>query len=402
MHYRDAHLQARYTVLKRCRGSSGGSTIGICEQFFKIYLSSSCTPPLPFPLSILSQPYCRFNARVLHRIGLFRTGLHFLLEASEPLPPPPTVSSRCAESSSPATPNPTPTQGLSPGLSSSLSPAATTATATATTRKESASSRRPAHAIAAFGGKPRPTAAVAAAGLDTRDAFMASCALLLQRVLAVCAIQKDFDRVVGATLSTLADGGAAARETRSPGSEPAFAPAEEALRAAGLLGDGGGGSAGDRVLSGQAIVRLYLLRVLLEIVTLPLAAASRGKLDASEGLYVAGVGSPCAREAQCVAEVLSPSWEGTEATDLAVCSGGKAKTRLEQWLGGVPPVVDVAEDGGSLPSPLYVGRHKMFRSVCSRALRADWFISLLETCREEVSRGLVWYYRNYAIEFRGM
>lgn len=223
---------------------------------------------------------------------------------------------------------------------------------------------------------------------------MASCALLLQRVLAVCAIPKDFDRVVGATLSTLADGGAAAREARNPGSEPAFALAEAALKEAGLLGDGGGGSAGDRVLSGQAIVRLYLLRVLLEIVTLPMAAASRGKLDASEGLYVAGVGSPCVREAQCVAEAseaLSPSFEGTEAKGLSVCSGGKAKTRLEQWLGGVPPVVDTAEDGGSLPSPLYVGRHKAFRSVCSRALRADWFISLLETCREEVSCSLVWY-----------
>lgn len=270
-----------------------------------------------------------------------------------------------------------------------------TATTTATTRKPS---RRATHAIAAFGGKPRPTAAVAAAGMDTRDAFMASCALLLQRVLAVCAIQKDFDRVVGATLSTLADGGAAAREARNPGSEPAFAPAEAVLREAGLLGDGGGGSAGDRVLSGQAIVRLYLLRVLLEIVTLPSAAASRGKLDASEGLYVAGVGSPCVREAQCVAEVseaLSPSCEGTEAKGLSVCNRGKGKTRLEQWLGGVPPVVDTVEDGGNLPSPLYVGKHKVFRSVCSRALRADWFISLLETCREEVSCGLVWYCRNY-------
>ena len=283
------------------------------------------------------QPNCRFNARILHRIGLFRTGLHFLLEASEPLPPPPTTTS-----------------GRIPATN-------------------------PALKIAAFGGRPRPTAAVAAAGLDTRDPFMASCALLLQRVLATCAIQRDFDRVVGATLSTLADGDAASREVRSPGSERAFAPAEAALRRAGLLGDRVD-PAVDRVLSGQAIVRLYLLRMLLEVVSRPVAVASQGEMDASEGLYVAGVGSPCAMEAQRIVEASSPG----EVVGPAVGGGRRARTRLERWVGGVPPVVDVAEDGGGLPSPLYVGRLKVFKAVSSRALRPDWFISLLETCREEV------------------
>lgn len=251
--------------------------------------------------------------------------------------------------------------------------------------------------IAGFGGVRRPTAALAAAGLDTRDGFMVSCTLLLQRVLAMCTIQRDFDRVVGATLSTLADGDATGvRESRPAGSEPSFAPAEAVLRRVGLLGeeevgDGGGSSPADKVLSGQAMVRLYLMRMLLEIVTLPVAAASKGELSATEGVYVGGVGSPCAREAQRDAE---------EAAAAAVVSGAKAPkegsgkggggTRLERWVDGVPPVVDVVEaDGSGVPSPLYAGRHRQFKTVCSRALRADWFISLLETCQEEVRDGSI-------------
>lgn len=227
--------------------------------------------------------------------------------------------------------------------------------------------------IAEFGGIPRPAAALAAAGLDTRDVFMVSCTLLLQRVLAICTIPRDFDRVVGATLSTLADGDGVARVMRRPGTDPVFAPAEAVLRAGGLLGDRGGGSAGDRVLSRQAMVRLYLVRMLLEIMTLPVAAASKGELCSAEGLYVGGVGSPCAREAQIAAEVGAD----TEA-------GVTRNTQLERWVGGAPPVVDVGSDGSGLPSPLYVGRQRLNRSVCSSALRPDWFISLLETCREEV------------------
>lgn len=310
------------------------------------------TPTLPPPPPLPCQPYCRFNARVLHRIGLFRTGLHYLLEASEPLPPPATNHATPSSSSN--------------------------ATATAL----GSSPRKKIVAVAGFGGIPRPVAAVAAAGLDTRDGFMVSCTLLLQRVLATCTIPRDFDRVVGATLSTLADGGAAAREARGAGKEPAFASAEAVLRKAGLLGgeqDAEGGSAGDKVLSGQAMVRLYLLRMLLEIVTLPVAAATNGDLNVAEGVYVGGVGSPCAREAQSRAEAALEAKEGG--------ASGAGRTLLEQWVGGVPPVVDVAEDGSGLPSPLYVGRQRQFRAVCTRALRPVWFISLLETCREEV-RGI--------------
>lgn len=262
--------------------------------------------------------------------------------------------------------------------------------------------------IAGFGGVVRPTAAVAAAGLDTRDGFMVSCTLLLQRVLAMCAIQRDFDRVVGATLSTLADGDATgARESRPAGAEPAFAPAEAVLQRVGLLGaegdcGAGGSSSGDKVLSGQAMVRLYLMRMLLEIVTLPVAAASRGELSSAEGVYVGGVGSPCARQAQRASERASE-----RAAAAAVASGGATGptsgdhgegesgdgggieggwgTQLERWVDGVPPVVDVvAADGSGLPSPVYVGRQRLFKSVCSRALRPDWFISMLETCQEEV------------------
>lgn len=335
------------------------------------------------------QPYCRFNSRVLHRIGIFRSGLHYLLEASEPLPV---------------------WAGTSDEANSSSTTAATGAGTAAAGTSTASASRRPT-AIAAFGGVPRPTAAIAATGLDTRDSFMASCTLLLQRVLAMCVIQRDFDRVVGATLSTLADGDATSREVRRAGEDPAFASAEAVLRGAGLLGGEGGGSAGDRVLSGQAMVRLYLLRMLLEIVTLPVAAATKGELSAAEGVYVAGVGSPCARACQSAAEKMNEI-EGNEQEEEEADSttadqgegvgrGGRTAaesgTQLERWVGGAPPVVDVAADGSGMPSPLYVGRQKMFRSVCSRALRPDWFISLLETCREEVKwnedanfDGIVW------------
>lgn len=326
---------------------------------------------LPFPPP-LCQPYCRFNARVLHRIGLFRTMLHYLLEASEPLPPPATNHIIPSASST--------------STSTSPPPGATTPTTTPAPRPRSKKV-----AIAGFGGILRPAAAVAAAGLDTRDGFMVSCTLLLQRVLATCTIQRDFDRVVGATLSTLADGGAAAREARGAGSEPEFASAEAVLQRVGLLGDersaggggdGGGGSAGDRVLSGQAMVRLYLLRMLLEIITLPVAAASNGELSSAEGVYVGGVGSPCAREAQSRADAALEGKQG------GVTRGGARRgMQLERWVGGVPPVLDVAEEGSGLPSPLYIGRQRLFRTVCTRALRPDWFISLLETCREEV-RGI--------------
>ncbi|CAN0436171.1 unnamed protein product, partial [Ectocarpus fasciculatus] len=46
-----------------------------------------------------SKPYCRFNARVLHRLGLFRAGLHYLLEASEPPTTTPLPSSSAADTS---------------------------------------------------------------------------------------------------------------------------------------------------------------------------------------------------------------------------------------------------------------------------------------------------------------
>ncbi|CAM9760284.1 unnamed protein product, partial [Hapterophycus canaliculatus] len=359
------------------------------------------------------QPYCRFNARVLHRIGLFRAGLHFLLEASEP-PMTPT-----------ATPQPSPSAAAAPAAADPAAESTAAATAAAgrtgdpstKSNKEAAPLHgRPAAAaasaantlpIAGFGGIRRPTAAVAAAGLDIRDGFMVSCTLLLQRVLAMCTIQRDFDRVVGATLSTLADGDATgARESRRAGSEPAFAPAETVLREVGLLaeeaegGDGGGGgvvggassSPGDKVLSGQGMVRLYLVRMLLEIITLPVAAATKGELGAAEGVYVGGVGSPCAREAQRVAEEAAAEALVSKRTSGDGERVRVAGTRLERWIDGVPPVVDVvAADGRGLPSPLYVGRQRVFRSVCSKALRPDWFVSLLETCQEEA--GVAWTFR---------
>lgn len=318
---------------------------------------------------------------MLHRIGLFRAGLHFLLEASEP--------PRTNRPPSSATTAATAAAGYS-----LVAGTAVNAGDVGGNGNEASSSGRAATAvpaassIAGFGGVIRPTAAVAAAGLDTRDGFMVSCTLLLQRVLAMCAIQRDFDRVVGATLSTLADGEATgARESRRAGAEPAFAPAEAVLQRVGLLGEdgddgGGGGSTGNKVLSGQALVRLYLMRMLLEIVTLPVAAASRGELSATEGVYVGGVGSPCAREAQREAERAAGVAVASGACDEGGEGGG---TQLEMWVDGVPPVVDViAADGTGLPSPLYIGRQRLFKSVCSRALRPDWFISMLETCQEEV------------------
>lgn len=313
---------------------------------------------------------------MLHRIGLFRSCLHYLLEASEPPKTAPPRSSLTSDGAAAV--------GKTGGGINNSSD-----------NEKGASSGRPAAAaaasIAGFGGARRPTAAMAAAGLDTRDGFMVSCTLLLQRVLAICAIQRDFDRVVGATLSTLADGEATgSRESRRAGVEPAFAAAEAVLRQVCLLGEekgGRGSSTGDRVLSGQALVRLYLLRMLLEVVALPTAAASRGELLAAEGVYVGGVGSPCARQAQKAAEDVAAAMSGATNT------GGEdvAGTQLERWVDGVPPVVDViAADGSGLPSPFYVGRQRLFKSVCSKALRPDWFISMLEACQEEVRRRHHW------------
>lgn len=319
------------------------------------------------------QPYCRFNARVLHRVGLFRWGLHFLLEASEPLPAPVTTAAaaKAAASSSASV------TSAESAAGAALSPLSSSDSAGDTEK-----SCDHLVAIAGFGGVKRPAAAVAAAGLDTRDGFMVSCTLLLQRVLATCTIQRDFDRVIGATLSTLADGGAAgSREARCAGTDPDFAAVEEVLEKAKLLGDEG--SAGNKVLSGQAMVRLYLLRMLLEIVTLPVTAASKGEFPAAEGVYVGGVGSPCARRAQAAVEVASLGGRvresGTESSSIMM-----GVSQLERWVDGIPPVVDVGADGAGLPSPLYAGRSRLFRTVCMRALRPDWFISLLETCREEV------------------
>lgn len=319
---------------------------------------------------------------MLHRIGLFRSCLHYLLEASEP---PKTTLPRSSSTATAA--DYSADDGAAVGNTGDIN---------CNVNERGSTSGRPAAAaattsIAGFGGIRRPTAAVAAAGLDTRDGFMVSCTLLLQRVLAICAIQRDFDRVVGATLSTLADGEATvSRESRRAGVEPTFAPAEAVLRRVCLLGEeegGGGSSTGDKVLSGQALVRLYLMRMLLEVVILPVAAASRGELNAAEGVFVGGVGSPCARKAQWAAESAAAAVSG--ATKSRGGEGGG--TQLERWVDGVPPVVDVvAADGSGLPSPLYVGRQRLFRSVCSKALRPDWFISMLETCQEEVRRKHLW------------
>lgn len=307
---------------------------------------------------------------MLHRIGLFRWGLHFLLEASE-RPSAPAATARAAAVG---------TTSSAPGDTSS-EPASSTATANSSAGTDTKNPRKIVP-IAGFGGVKRPAAVVAAAGLDIRDGFMVSCTLLLQRVLATCTIPKDFDRVVGATLSTLADGGAAGtRETRRAGSDPVFAAAEEVLQGARLLG--GEGSAGDKVLSGQAMVRLYLVRMLLEIVTLPVAAASTGEIPAAEGVYVGGVGSPCARAAQAAVEAVSLGSGDILGSDNHV-DRWAGVSQLEYWFNGVPPVLDVGADGVGVPSPLYVGRQRLYRSVCTRALRPDWFVSLLETCREEV------------------
>ncbi|CAN0307304.1 unnamed protein product, partial [Discosporangium mesarthrocarpum] len=65
---------------------------------------------------------------------------------------------------------------------------------------------------------------------------------------------------------------------------------------------------------------------------------------------------------------------------------------LSSWVHDSPPVLDVDAGGvAGVPSPLYLGREKNMRNVCTRALHPDWFISLLETCGEEA--GLAWVFR---------
>ncbi|CAM9744785.1 unnamed protein product, partial [Choristocarpus tenellus] len=155
---------------------------------------------------------------------------------------------------------------------------------------------------------------------------------------------------------------------------------------------GGEGSAGACLLSGQAMVRLYLVRMLLEVVTLP-GVGPRGAM-AAEGVYVAGIGSPCHRRPVDTVAVAGGS--------LGVAGGSldhRGGAELHVCVGGCPPVLDIRADGiEGVPSPMYVGREKVFWNVCTKALRPDWFISLLETCGEEA--GLAWTFRLLAALFQ--
>ncbi len=245
-----------------------------------------------------SRAFCCFNAHILHRVGLVRYILHFLMEMREE------VNSATA------------TQNEVTTLTSSTGAAAATAV----------------HGKCGGGGpiaRVSPAAGVAACGLDNRDEFTVLCILLLQRVLVINVIPRDFDRVVGATISLKAD--TSFRQFRPPGSEPATLEQEKIMEGIGILPEEG--SLGTVVLTQGAVVRVYLLRMLFEILSL-------GGGLVKEGELVCGP-QPCSTVA-----------------DLLGCTD-----RLVHCM--------------------YEGKQKCFIKMCARSLRTEWFLCLLETVTDE-------------------
>ncbi len=249
-----------------------------------------------------SHAFCCFNAHILHRVGLVRRILHFLMEMRND------VDSGTET-----------TQNEVEIMTSSTGGAAVTATAV--------------HGKCGGGGGPiarvYPAAGVAACGLDNRDEFTVLCVLLLQRFLVINVIPRDFDRVIGATISL--EDNANFRQFRPPGTEPVAFEQEKIMQSIGVLPEQG--SLGTIVLTQGAVVRVYLLRMLFEILSI-------GGGLVKEGELVCGP-QPCS----AVADLL-----------------GRKNTSVHC---------------------MYEGKQKSFMKVCARSLRTGWFLCLLESVTDE-------------------
>ncbi len=174
-----------------------------------------------------------------------------------------------------------------------------------------------------------PAAGVAACGLDTRDEFVMLCTLLLQRALIINGISRDFDRVVGATVALKAD--PSVIQFRQPGSEPTTLDQEKVMQCIGILPEEG--SLGTIILTQEAVVRVSLLRMLFETLSI-----SGGLVK--EGDMVCGP-QPC-----------------SAVVDLLGCMSKPVHC-------------------------MYEGKQKSLIGMCARSLKPDWFLCLLEMVTEE-------------------
>ncbi len=202
---------------------------------------------------------------------------------------------------------------------------------TTTVMSSSTGAAAPSPAAAAAGSIAHvsPVAGVAACGLENRDEFTVLCTLLLQRVLVINVIPRDFDRIVGATTSLKTN--MSFRQFRPPASEPASLEQEKIMQRIGILPEEG--SLGTVVLARGDIVKMYLLRMLFETLSI-----SGGLVK--EGEVVCGP-QPCSAVA-----------------DLLGCTNGPVHC-------------------------MYEGKQKCLIQMCTRSLKPEWFLCLLEMVTDE-------------------
>ncbi len=172
-------------------------------------------------------------------------------------------------------------------------------------------------------------AGIAACGLEHRDEFTVLCTLLLQRVLVINVIPRDFDRIVGATTSLKMN--TSFSQFRPPGSEPASLEQEKIMQKIGILPEEG--SLGTVALARGDVVKMYLLRMLFETLSVS------GRL-VKEGEVVCGP-QPCS----AVADLL-------ECTDEPVHC-------------------------------MYEGKQKNIIQMCTKSLKPEWFLCLLDIVTDE-------------------
>eukprot|EP00953_Heterococcus_sp_UTEX-ZZ885_P003559 2430-Heterococcus_DN1.PRE.1 len=295
-----------------------------------------------------AEAHCRFNARLLADIGLLRWALHLMIEAAAE--PPATVSI-----------NSTTVQHDS---------STTTTAGTSTTVSADNGDAPPALPPRTAAATLYPSAAVAGAGLDPRDTLLSSCALLLQRVLALCCQPKAFSGVSGACLSTLADGGVKRFATTTSDDDSGTTAATDALERAQLApidtvttaGDttsssSKGRAVGNALLSGQALVRLYLLRMLIDML-------HAGEGVCREGAFVCGSSVNELTTTTTVAAAVAAS-----SSDSSTANSGSASIALLRRR-----------------SPIYADKARLVQ-VCVRAVLPVSIISILDDADEEAGVG---------------
>ncbi len=234
--------------------------------------------------------FCCFNAHILHRIGLIRWILHILMEWREE---------------------------FNSGTEATQDELTTTVMSSST------------GAAAGSVAYVSPVAGVAACGLENRDEFTVLCTLLLQRALVINVIPRDFDRIVGATTSLKTN--TSFRQFSPPGSKPVSLEQEKIMQGIGILPEEG--SLGTVVLARGDIVKMHLLRMLFETLSI-----SGGLVK--EGEVVCGP-QPCSAVA-----------------DLLGCTNGPVHC-------------------------MYKGKQKCLVEMCTMSLKPEWFLCLLDVVTDE-------------------